>query len=242
MSRIWQPSLLILIIGLVALGAGCATNATPASSYTPFAVTPPYLAADLAKTTATRITASMATNTPPTFSSDITALPVPPVVTPLVSGTAPSIVTWQTFDGNGYTLRYPTGWFIYQSPPGAVDRTGVRYDLILSDAPGNQSSQSATSDESARVTIYYLPKSKQPLGEWVSQRWAWLDTMLTPATIDDVPALSATVLSTEPALLQEFLWIEYRGQYYTVHAYARADKPDMIDKFKSIVGSFRLLR
>jgi hypothetical protein len=189
-------------------------------------------------------TASAATATPAPTATETPRRDVSPAaatpVTPSIPAVTPTAAAWQTFEGTGYTLLYPTGWYVYQSPPGAVDRTGARYDLILSDAPGNRSPQSATPDESARVTVYYLPKAKQPLEEWVSERWAWLDVPLTAATLDDAPALGAAALSTDATLFQEFVWIEHRGQYYTVKAYARADALDALDKIKKVMDSFLL--
>lgn len=161
-----------------------------------------------------------------------------PGSTPVSSETPSTTTTWQTFEGTGYTLIYPSDWYIYRA--NVDERTGVRYDLILSNAPGNRSPQNATPDESARVMVSYLPRAQQPLDEWVIQRWAWLDAPLTPATIDGTSAFTATALSTEPPLLQEFLWIEYRGRYYTIQAYARADAPDALDKIKKIMDSFKL--
>lgn len=172
--------------------------------------------------------------------SDATTAPTTPlpVGTPLPAPT--SIASdWQTFAGTGYTLNYPQGWYAYQSAPGA-EQAGVRYDLILSNAAGNQSTQSATPDESARVTIAFLPKPTQPLDQWVAQRWAWLDTPLTSVSLDGAPALIATAASSAPPLVQEFYWVDYRGQYYTVNAYARADAPDALDKIKKVMDSFKL--
>jgi len=153
----------------------------------------------------------------------------------------PSIAaTWQTFSGTGYSLLYPPNWYVYQS--NVPERTGMRYDLILSNAPGNRTPQNATPDESARVTVSFLPKASQPLSEWVTQRWAWLDAPLEPATIDDASALIATALSNEPPLWQEFFWIEHRRQYYTIKAYARADAPDALETIKRVMDSFKLIK
>lgn len=193
-----------------------------------------------ASTTPTVIASSLPSASPP---APTTAAVETPIMATPVTSSVPVVTptaAWQTFEGTGYTLLYPTGWYVYQSPPSVVERTGARYDLILSDAPGNRSPQSATPDESARVTIYYLPKAKQPLEEWVSERWAWLDAPLTTTTLDDTFALSATALSTDATLFQEFVWIEHRGQYYSVKAYARADAPDALDKIKKVMDSFRL--
>jgi hypothetical protein len=220
--------------------AGVGASATPTASASSLSVSSPTPTAETVETPAAtaQVTPSIpaVTATAVAVETPITATPV----TPSIPAVTPTAAACQMFEGTGYTLLYPTGWYVYQSPPGAVDRSGARYDLILSDAPGNRSPQSATPDESARVTVYYLPKAKQPLEEWVSERWAWLDVPLTAATLDDAPALGAAALSTDATLFQEFVWIEHRGQYYTVKAYARADALDALDKIKKVMDSFLL--
>jgi|GEM_PF-3364940 len=178
------------------------------------------------------------------------ASPTATINTPLAPGSvtlvpeatpAPVIaMTWQTFAGAGYSLRYPPGWYVYQAKTN--EKSGMRYDLILSNAPNNTSSQSATPDESARVTVSYLPRAAQPLGEWVMQRWAWLDAPLDAATIDDAPAFSARAFFSAPSSVQEFFWIEHRGQYYIVNAYARGDAPDALDHIQRVMASFKLIK
>ena len=171
----------------------------------------------------------------PAPTASVSVIPSPSITaTPEASGKT----AWQTFDGTGYTLLYPPGWYIHREDK--ANRAGVRYDLILSNAPDNYSPQSATPDESARVTVSLLSKPQQPLDEWVLQRWAWLDVPLVSVTIEDVPVLMATTLLSDSPVWMEFYWLEYRGHYYTVQAYARSDVPDVLEQIKQVMDSFKL--
>jgi hypothetical protein len=133
MRHIRSWILFLLAICIIALVLGCSA-ATPPRSSAPFAITPPYLAADLTRIAITRATAPIATSTPQVFVAGVTSPPMPPI-TPILSGTVtpvlpvrwltpqttpaptitsipPNTIEWANYtnvSGN-YTLRYPATW------------------------------------------------------------------------------------------------------------------------------------
>lgn len=102
--RFWI--LFLLAICTIVLVLGCSATTPPRSS-APFAVTPPYLAVDLTRIAATRITAPLATSTPQEF--------IPPAATPLLSTSTPRPILAEEPVGyrnalGGYAFNYPSTW------------------------------------------------------------------------------------------------------------------------------------
>ena len=177
--------------------------------------------------------------TPPTPSPTVATEPsaqITATVAPTPTLSTP--VAWERFDGDGYTLAYPSTWYAYPFPASTAP-SGIRYNLILSDAPGNQDPQSATPDERARVTLWHVPRADQPLAVWVAQRWAWLNTELASTTSGGAPALRAERTVTSPPLYQGFRWIEYNGNFYVVEAYGRTDVPGLVGTVQDVLGSLK---
>jgi len=174
--------------------------------------------------------------------------PVPPlsVSTPvtnstpmLVSPTPTPQASWSHLDGDGYSIDYPPDWFAYQPPSTVSDPSGIHYDLILSDAPGNEDAQSATSDEKARALIWFLPKPEEPLTMWVTAHWAWLDTELIATTLGNKPVLNAALNTS--SVYREFFWYETASRVYVIETYVSTDDQAKRIVLQQILESISLL-
>jgi len=128
MSYICRLIQFVTAICIVALVLGCSASATPPPSSAPFAVTPPYLAADLTRVAAARRTAPLTTSTPPapaavlqTARSETPSETAPSPVAQDSSSRIPSPTlapssdsAFQVFTDKqfGYEITVPRGWSI----------------------------------------------------------------------------------------------------------------------------------
>jgi len=160
-------------------------------------------------------------------------------VTDLRAGDQAAIpLDWTRFEGAGYSLAYPAEWYAY---PGLSDipedLAGIHYDLILSDAPNDQSPQYATDTQQVRLTVSSIPKPNETLEIWAVRQWAWLNTELVPTTINNEPALLGTPNLSNPTVFQEYLWVEHLGRYYVIEVYSTANDPVKLERLQNVIAS-----
>jgi hypothetical protein len=152
-------------------------------------------------------------STPETISIPLTtAIPV------TADPTATEQNSWIHLNGDGYSLDYPPDWFAFQPPATVTDPSGIHYDLILSDSPGNEDAQSATPDEKARLTIWYVPKGQDPMAAWVATNWAWLNTEFVKSTLGNKPVLTASLDAS--LVSKNYIWYETADWFYVIESYA----------------------
>lgn len=160
---------------------------------------------------------------------------------PILTADPPAIVTaldeWLHMEGTGYSLDYPPDWFAYHSPDDLRDPSGIVYDLLLSNASGNESPQESTADETTRITIWYVPKPAEATPLWIAQRWAWLGTSLDTGELNGVQVWFAQPESIEN-MQQKFYWVEWAENLYTIEVYFKAEDrnaPSIVDKILSTI-------
>lgn len=170
------------------------------------------------------------------FSAIPSATPISTTILP--SPTTDSLEQWLHFQGTSYSLDYPADWYAYHPQTEIRDPSGIVYDLILSNASGNQNPQEGTPDEKARITIWYVPQPTESIPAWIAQRWAWLGTALEASQLNGKDVWKATPLATEE-LKQQFYWIQVQGNLYTVESYGLVDDAEIQAVIQKIISTLK---
>ena len=122
------------------------------------------------------------------------------------------------FIGSGYTLLYPSDWVAIQ-PENSSDDHFI-YDLVLSDAPGNNNPQSATDDETGRLTVALTQNPDGfDLDEWIFANYAWLGVEILPKELGGQDCRYAPIVDSDSGQTYQYYWVEGVDQIYiiTIH-------------------------
>lgn len=149
----------------------------------------------------------------------------------------PTNTVWNTMEGTGYTLKYPAEWYTFRGPFDTTSSINLQYDLILSDASGNDSPEYPTNDERIRLMVAYVPKPTETLTAWIVRNWAWLNTELTPVTLNGTPALTYISITDDPPMSEVFVWAESGEGYYSIQARSVNTDETQLEKLQTVIIS-----